>query len=236
MSRYVEAFWSYSASENGSSLILPDGRCDVILRFNARQPDEPIPIVTGPATEPFTVDFVQGDSWLGIRFRPQYGVVLWRRRITAAVDKVLLGKEALALLPELNEVIEGCLTIQNLAASIGINTSSLEDNRLLNCLDVLHTSGGRIRVDRLAQSAGCTPRQLNRIFRTNTGLTTKTYSQLVQFHRTVKLIQVEGLSITDAAFEGGYSDHAHLTRAFKRFGGFAPSRVPRDLSLPGLFN
>jgi len=49
------------------------------------------------------------------------------------------------------------------------------------------------------------------------------------------LIVEERLSISDAAYEGGYADHAHLTRAFQRFGGFAPSAIPEDLVRPSVF-
>jgi transcriptional regulator GlxA family with amidase domain len=111
----------------------------------------------------------------------------------------------------------------------------MANNRLSGALDALHVSGGRRRIDELSKYAGCTTRQLNRMFRSNVGLSAKTYAQLVQFHRTLKLIQCERLSITVAAFEGGYADQAHLTRAFQRFGGFTPSNVPHDLSLPMLF-
>ena len=216
---------------------MPDGRCDIILRYNTYGSGSPIPVITGPATQPYTVGYDAGDSWLGMRLRPGKGVTLWQQRITSAANTVLRGEDALELLPWLAELKGRYSTLNILAAALEAKTTGhFTDHRLSLALDILHTSGGRIRIEKLATYVGCTSRHLNRIFRSNTGLSAKTYAQLLQFHRTLKLIQHEHLSIADAAFEGGYADHAHLSRAFQCFGGFTPSSVPRDLSLPTLFS
>jgi AraC-like DNA-binding protein len=34
------------------------------------------------------------------------------------------------------------------------------------------------------------------------------------------------LTLAEAALEGGYSDQAHMTREFRRYGGFTPGRRP----------
>lgn len=235
VSRSVEAHWSFSTTDTGRGLVLPDGRCDIIFQYNVHESAKPIPIITGPATQPFIVDYKAGDSWLGVRLRPHHAALVWRDMIVGAADNVLQCEDAIALLPGLAGVNRNDLSMSNLAELCSnFNAPEKVDSRLSKALDVLHLSGGRIRVDELSEQVGCTTRQLNRIFKINVGLTTKIYSQIVQFHRTLKLLQAEQLSISDAAFEGGYSDHAHLTRAFKRFGGFTPSNIPDDLSSPTL--
>lgn len=216
-------------------MVLPDGRCDIILRYNIHRANSPTPIITGPATEPYTVEYDAGDCWIGIRMRPANGFLLWRQKIAQSADKVLRGQDALAMFPRLGELKGSHLTLDNLLTILEDYISPMANNRLSGALDALHVSGGRRRINELSKYACCTTRQLNRMFRSNVGLSAKTYSQLVQFHRTLKLIQCERLPITVAAFEGGYADQAHLTRAFQRFGGFTPSNVPYDLSLPMLF-
>ncbi len=216
-------------------MVLPDGRCDIILHYNIHRSNAPVPIITGPATQAYAVEYEVGDCWLGMRLRPDNGCALWAKGIVCAANTVLRGPEALALLPKL-AALDGCdLTVSDLAKTVGILTTLNVDHRMNRALDALHTSGGRIQIEKLAEFVGCTPRHLNRIFRSHTGLSAKTYAQLVQFHRTLRLIQRERLPITGAAFEGGYADHSHLTRAFQRFGGFTPSDIPDELSLPTLF-
>lgn len=232
----MEARWSFTANHAGRSLILPDGRCDIILRYNVHSSNSPAPIITGPATQPYWVEYATGDSWLGLRLRPASAGLLWQDQLERAVDIVLRGEAVFERLPKL-ATVNGCnLTLNHLAMAIDITTTCVVDQRLIRSIETLHGSGGRMRVEKLSEYVGCTSRQLNRLFRSNVGLSTKVYSQLLQFHRTLKLIQRDNLSITDAAFEGGYSDHAHLTRAFKRFGGFTPSNVPQSLVTPSLFS
>ncbi len=187
-------------------------------------------VVTGPATEPYTVTYEAGDCWQGIRLRPSNGVLLWRNRISTAENAVLRGEDALALVPRLGT--------QNLALddlSAVFADGATVDARVARALDALHASGGRISIEKLAAWVGCTARHLNRMFRAHVGLGAKTYAQLVRFHRSLRLIQRESMPIADAAYEGGYADHAHLTRAFRRFGGFTPRALPAELSLPSLF-
>jgi len=235
VSRSVEAFWSFRANSCGKSLVLPDGRCDIILQSNIRKLDSPIPIITGPATQPYTVDYNVGDQWLGVRLRPDSGVSVWQHKIAQAADAVVLGQDAVALLPELGNINSPDFTLEIVVSALQPMLLRHTHQRLSCAVDALHASGGRIPIAKLATLIGCTTRQLNRLFRSNIGLSTKTYAQLVQFHRTLNLIRVEQQTITSAALEGGYADHAHLTRAFQRFGGFAPSRLPQDLAQPSLF-
>ena len=178
------------------------------------------------------MEYDVGDSWLGMRLRPSSSAALWQSNIVNAANNVLRGPQALTLLPELAALNHSSLTQTNLEQALEMIRPRNVDPRLTRTLDAIHLSGGRMRIDKLAQFSGCSARHLNRVFQCNVGLTTKTYAQLVQFHRALKLIRHEHLPITDAAFEGGYADHAHLTRAFRRYGGFIPSEIPENLSLP----
>lgn len=239
-SRGMEARWTFSADKRGKSLILPDGRCDVMLRYNSGRPEAPVPLVTGPATRPYTVECQPGDSWLGIRMRPHKAVVLWRQRLSSAADAVLRGAEAVSLMPGLAVFDRQNLSLASLAEAVQAllppDDATAPDDRISDVLNAVHASGGRLRIEALATFAGCSPRHLNRVFGASIGLPIKTYAQLVQFHRTLKLICDEKLPVADASYEGGYADQPHLTRAFRRFGGFAPSRIPDELTVPALFS
>jgi AraC-like DNA-binding protein len=60
------------------------------------------------------------------------------------------------------------------------------------------------------------------------GLSFKAYSSVLRFQRTMRLLTREErpLGLADAALEGGYSDQAHMTRDFRRHGGFTPGARP----------
>ena len=233
-SRSVEALWSFVAGSNGSSLILPDGRCDIIVRTTNKDAGTPVVVVTGPATSAYPVTYKTGDRWAGIRLRPELGAALWGPRIGQAADKVLRGAQALTLLDNLNAPRLPTASLEEIAAWITETTQQKRTDDLARILNFTHTSGGRLRIRSLAQIAHCSERHLSRLFRQNVGISAKMYAQLVQFHRALRLIKTESLKPSDAAYEAGYADHAHLTRAFRRFGSFAPTAIPKNLTLPDL--
>lgn len=239
-SRNVEAYWSFTALDTGESIVLPDGRCDVILRFNIHSTTPPVPIITGPATRAYTVLYKPGDSWLGVRLRPCHGSLLWGKDITDAADKVLRQEEALAVMPTLAKLHRGGLSETALASAVeqcsAFSQAYQINEKLMEALDLVHLSAGRLRIENLAELVGCSSRHLNRMFQMAVGLSVKTYGQLVQFHRALSLISNQNMPITTAALEAGYTDHAHLSRSFKRFGGFSPSKLPDGLSQPGVLS
>jgi len=234
--RRIEAVWSFSASKSGSAIVLPDGRCDIILRNHVSTPDQITPILTGPGTQPYRVAYDTGDQWFGIRLRPEQGAALWQEDLGKACDQVMRGAQVLDRLPALATLRSASLTLETLARMVPPRTGPDVGSRLTRAIDILHATGGRLRIHALAAIVACTARHLNRLFRRNVGLCVKTYAQLIQFHRALGLITQGKLPIAAAAFESGYSDHAHMARSFRRFGGFTPGTVPPDLSLPGIIS
>ncbi len=234
--RSVEAVWRHEALQAGRSLILPDGRCDVIVRYNADPDAVPRLVVTGPATQPYWVEFEAGDRWIGVRLRPERGRVLWGDALGGAKDQVALGDEAAALVPELAGLSVAGFAETNLRHAlvrfVEGRPLSPEGHRVGETVRRLHLTGGRFSVAELADRAGCSTRHLNRMFASTVGLSVKAYASLVQFHRALRLVCEAGGSLSDAAFEAGYADQAHMTRAMRRFGGFAPSDVPEGLIRP----
>lgn len=226
--------WSFAARTFGSAVVLPDGRCDIIVRSHSRTPDQFTPMITGPATRPYRVDYESGDQWFGIRLHPEHGAALWQDNLGNAPDSVLRGGEALERLPSLFVLRGSGPTLDALAHIVHAQTWPEVDPRLTRAIDILHASGGRLRIEALAKIVACTARHLNRLFRQNVGLSAKAYAQLIQFHRTIKLITYGNLPLSAAAFEGGYADHAHMARTFRRFGGFSPNSIPADLSFPAI--
>ena len=192
------------------------------------------PIITRPATQPYRIVYETGDHCFGIRLRPEHGAALWQNNLDNAPDSGLRGPEALDRLPSLAVHRGSDPMLDDLARIVHAQTWPEVDPRLTRAIVILHASGGRLRFEALAKFVACTARHLNRLFRRNVGLTAKNYAQLIQFHRTLKLITNGDVPIVSAAFEGGYSDHAHMARNFRRFGGFTPSGIPTELSLPGI--
>ena len=237
LTRSVEAFWTHRATARGTSLVLPDSRCDIILRYNDLTPTPPHLVLTGPATRAFAVPEQPGDCWIGLRLRPSYSHLIWGDRLAEMQDRSLRQSDAQVFLPEIT-LPTGPASPRQLARllqqSLSPRLSVAQAPDVTEVLDLIHHSGGRLPVPRLADHLSLSPRQLQRRFAQTVGLSPKIYAQLVQFHRALRLIRDARLPLSAAGFEAGYSDQSHMTRAFKRFGGFTPAHLPQNLTLPQL--
>ena len=103
MSRSVETQWSFRAEKDGRALVLPDGRCDIIFRFNIHDAAPPVPVITGPATETYEVSYGEGECWMGLRMRPECGAWVWGHKIKGAADNILRGQQAYDHLPQIRK-------------------------------------------------------------------------------------------------------------------------------------
>lgn len=84
----------------------------------------------------------------------------------------------------------------------------------------------------IAQRLGISPRQLERLFQSVVGMRPAVFYRLIRL-RYAQALLVEGqLTVTQVAFETGFSDCAHFSRHFKMIYGYSPSsaRGNRKLS------
>lgn len=238
--RSVERHWTFRATEDGSSIILPDGRSDLIVRFQVGANDTAhsvIPVVAGPATCPFTIRYKTGDMWIGLRLRPELSGFLWGWGAAPLANQVHRGAGAIALIPELAAVssVDGIAELEQSLNGVSKKIGARNPNPdVTKALKLCHLTGGRISVAQISRHLSCSSRQLLRLFKANIGLGPKDYVSIVRFHRALGLMKHQRLCAIDAAAEAGYADQSHMVRSFRRFGGFSPSNIPTNLSLPGL--
>jgi len=234
--RHVETAWSFCADAAGTGLVLPDGRCDIIVYTPPGAAAVDL-VLCGPATRAFSLSFEAGARWIGLRLRPERGALIWGEELVRATDRVLRGADAMAYLPALAPLCRLGVTGAEIETALDALPPRRADPGLTRSLEATHLSGGRLDVDRLARHVGLTTRHLSRLWRAHVGLSPKTYAQIIRFHRALRLLRDElggGLTPIAAAYEAGYADQAHMARAFRRFGGFAPSGIPEGLNLPGM--
>ena len=153
------------ALETGTSLVLPDGRCDIIVRDNLQETVKQQLIVTGPGTEPYSVHMRAGDRWRGLRLRPENGAVIWRDHLRFARNAVLRDTSAQAKVPNAPKHI---LQADDL---FGALPSGCDQNtRITAVIDAIHTAGGRLSVAHIASMLSWSVRHLNRAFTAHVGL------------------------------------------------------------------
>ncbi|MEM1388190.1 MAG: AraC family transcriptional regulator [Pseudomonadota bacterium] len=236
--RLVETLWSVRIPQPQDFLVLPDGRSDLIIRFKLNPTSKPPnsirkiePVIVGPSTFALNVPIDADDGFLGVRLKPEQAKIL--KQPSDLVDTLISGQEARELLPVLNALPDEACDFEALLTLFRLLLNQMPESEVnpetARAVDLIHLSGGRISVSELSHTLGVGERQLHRLFLRHVGLSTKVYADVIRFQRAVRLCR-KGVSIGQCAFEAGYSDQAHMSRAFRKHGGFTPARMP-DFSL-----
>ncbi|MCK0112436.1 AraC family transcriptional regulator [Ornithinimicrobium sp. F0845] len=114
-------------------------------------------------------------------------------------------------------------------------TRSRPDPLVIEALAALDADPNRPVSDLVA---GASQRTLLSRFRTATGLSPKSYAQVLRFHRLVTGLADPALDGREAgaaawsavAVESGYYDQPHVIRAFRRFCGWTPAEYARRVA------
>ncbi|WP_368310740.1 helix-turn-helix domain-containing protein [Luteibacter sp. CQ10] len=237
LSEAIEAEWAFTASTEGTHVVLPDGRMDLILAFRSDDGgglSRANVLIVGPARRWADVPVAIGDRFLGVRFRPGWGGPCLGVDPASLQDRALAGHEAEAVLGADGGAIHAARTPSALMTAL----SDIAHRRAASAhapvatvrraLTVIQAAGGRLRLDEVARLVGVPERTLRRQLTLAVGLSFKAFSSVLRFQRAMRLL-TDGpapLDPADAAIESGYSDQAHMIREFRRHGGFTPGSRP----------
>ena len=90
-------------------------------------------------------------------------------------------------------------------------------------LDTPTTTGGRAAVADLAETAGVSERQVERLFARHLGIPPKTVGRIVRFQGALRSLMADpGCPLGEVAAAAGYYDQAHFIRDFRLFSGGVP--------------
>ncbi len=101
-------------------------------------------------------------------------------------------------------------------------------SRMLQVRDLLHDcvfDSPRLR--EIAAAVDIQPSRLSRDFRRCFGTTPGEYLRRLRLEHATREIEETTKSLAEIAAASGFADQAHLSRAFKRYKGFSPSRHRR---------
>ena len=83
-------------------------------------------------------------------------------------------------------------------------------------LSLIYQSQGNLKIAQLATRVGWSSRHLNRLFRLNTGLNTKTFSQIIRLQHVCQYLYRSPADSLTTAMELGFSDQPHLLNNFRQ--------------------
>jgi AraC-like DNA-binding protein len=214
--------------------IPPDGTVELIVHLAGRfeevasgigVPQPPV-LVVGVWTGPIALSSPRRFDSVGIRIRPGCAASFWDEpasRITdRAVDAAdLLGPDAGRLRDRLGDACDESARLRIVTSFL---LERLRERRPLTRTSIARVvaAGGRISIDALARGAGVSARHLERVFRTEVGVSPKMFSRIIRFQRVLRMGEPER-SWAEVASRCGYADQAHLIRDFAQFAGSTPA-------------
>ena len=96
------------------------------------------------------------------------------------------------------------------------------------CQKVIYYKGN-INVEMAISEIPVSKRHIERIFKQRVGITLVKFIKIVRFHHFMNLkLSNPSISLTELAYQCGYSDQAHFNRDFKSFTGFTPFKYFND--------
>jgi len=101
-----------------------------------------------------------------------------------------------------------------------------EANGASDAMDLIRQHRGQRSVEQIAKTLGVATRSLNRVVKSITGCSPKTYARLLRFHHVLELSdQLNHPNWSDLALGCGFYDQAHMIRDFQFFTRHSPRRL-----------
>jgi AraC-like DNA-binding protein len=218
---------------------MPDGRPEIIFnladRFESRSAGgterQPAALLVGPTTSALELRPTGRVDLVGLRLQPGAGPALvglsgleLLNRAADLSDLRLSWTETLAeRLAGLERTVDRVALVQSRVGRMAGQVR--RDMRMEAGIELVLRSRDAVRIRRIADLVGLSPRHLARLFRERVGVGPKLLGRLTRFQRVLRALE-QGSPPRWAAMaqRHGYFDQAHLGREFRGFAGVSPGR------------
>ena len=109
-------------------------------------------------------------------------------------------------------------------------TAAFDLKQIQTAARMLHHKKGQFRVAELAEYCHLSARQLERRFQDVVGVSPKVLARTIRFEEIRKRLMFDpDTSLTDLAYEFGYTDQAHFIRDFREFADRTPGEFAAEM-------
>lgn len=232
----IEALWRYGPVAGRRQAVLPDGRMDLVAHamLDASGGFAAVNLaIAGPADRPSTVAHRAAVCSVGVRFQLGWGGACLGLDPAALVNQVLTGSAAEQALGPLATPVLAATCADGLQHALAGAAAALarragpatgpSQARALQALRWLRQHPGA-PLQALCTALALPERTLRRDVLAAVGLPLRSLAGILRFQRAMALVQGGRLpSLAHLAQEAGYADQAHMTRQFRKLGGFTPA-------------
>ncbi|MFK7806385.1 MAG: DUF6597 domain-containing transcriptional factor [Saprospiraceae bacterium] len=254
----ISCYWTLQVPAESSAQkqrIVPDGCIEMafilgddIKRYTSEKEFilQPRAMVLGQTTEPFYIEPTGYVNSFAIRFYP-YGFANF---VTEPLKKLANTETPLAWLFEekiAKELEQKIIHAKDVKQRIDIiekflierlHDKSTVENIVKTTVNALLLTNGNASIKTILKDDLSKRRQLERKFVQQIGVSPKQLGKLIRLQTAIKmLLNKEGESLTNIAYESEYYDQAHFIKDFKEFTGTNPKEFlgNENLALSALF-
>jgi AraC-like DNA-binding protein len=209
MNKNLLSTWNTSSSKKNSTIILPDGCRDLIMKID--EDEKPFWFISPlyDKTEVFSIN--PNSVFSGYRMKP--GVIFSEKELIESIQGNNYNFD------EISNRLNDYTSLNH----------SVEE--ALNCL-----ASNMDSVKGTAKTLGVSSRTLQRLISKETARTPAYWILLARARRAARTL-VESSSLADIAEMNGYADQAHMSREFKRWFALSPSLIRNNPNIINqLFN
>jgi len=244
--RYVREILWVRSGEARAQLLLPETTLTLVLRqagaASLNNESLPCAIVSGLQQRTRVVEHAAGSSLVIVRFTEVGAPAILHDRAdrlygrTIALEAVLPRQTIDRIQNTLSDVRETRLQILEMERfltsqihawngdSVGEISPQIEA-----AVQMIRNTEGRSSIAAIARHAAMSQSSLERHFRVAVGASPKKLSRLARLQHVCRLWET-GKTLTEIAFEAGYSDQPHMVHDFRRFTGMSPEEFFRGTS------
>jgi AraC-like DNA-binding protein len=246
LAHIVKCVWNYESAagetEGRPERIVPDGNPELVVHYGHpfseftpenRKQIQPRVFLMGQMTRPLALDSSHGaPGIMGVRFHPA-GV---RHMIGAAMNELtdqhlkfadIAPAATAALVDEVASAPNAAAragAMQRFVADRAADHARFQDAHVGRWTSRLARTGGGMSVTDLAREADLSPRQLERRFRDQVGISPRLYANVVRFRSVFDSLNSGSKpDWATLALGAGYFDQSHMIRDFQRFLGCSPT-------------
>ncbi|MGN6394778.1 MAG: DUF6597 domain-containing transcriptional factor [Mucilaginibacter sp.] len=208
--------------------------------INAGQSARPRAQLWGQTIRPFTFTSSGKHAMLGVRFYPHTAACFFDEPVDTFNNQVVdyvdvAGSDGCELYTRLleNIPVTGKINLLEdfLLARLQRSGHRFAKLKLMNAIvRELNNDDFFRNINTISARYGMTPRYLQRLFLSYSGISPHLFSNITRFQKSLQLIAKDELPLTTVAHQCGYYDQSHFIKDFKNFTGLPPSRFRAESS------
>jgi len=228
LNNLIDSFWIFSNNEVCESFkILPDTCTDLIFDLNQNEG-----FISGVMTNFQLLELAAESDLIGIRFKTEKFGALSKiplnetKNLRTELSQIMpvCYQNIISQLNNLETITDKATFLENFIAISFKENYQRQDKMVLSVAENIRSLKGNVNITDLAKSNYISLRQLERRFKSYTGLTIKEFSNIVRFNNAKKAIaSFTETSLLEIAFDMGFFDHSHMNYEFNRISGENPS-------------